>query len=84
MSDILPPLREQIIVNQQGNMTFDFAEFIENISEVLSNFQVGDGDPTGVLETSRKMILLRQDGGPGTTLYINEVGDGTSAGWRAI
>lgn len=65
-------------------MTLDFAKYIENISEKISFFQVGDGDPTGSLVTKRKMIFLRQDGGAGTTLYINELGDGTANGWRAI
>ncbi|MCK5616516.1 hypothetical protein KAR91_82400 [Candidatus Pacearchaeota archaeon] len=83
MSDILPPKRDETITSK-GVMTLDFAQYIENISDVLSYFQIGDGDPTGSLVTNRKMIFLRQDGGAGTTLYINELGDGTFNGWRAI
>ena len=83
MSDVIPPKRGDKI-SEQGSISKDFAEYIENISEILSFFQVGDGDPTGSLVTERKMIFLRQDGGAGTTLYINEVGDGTFNGWRAI
>ncbi len=83
MSDVNPPKRGEKI-SEQGNIAKDFSEYIENISEILSFFQVGDGDPIGSLVTKRKMIFLRQDGGAGTTLYINEVGDGTFNGWRAI
>lgn len=83
MSDVIAPQRGDEIT-QNNKMTLDFAKYIENISDILSFFQVGDGDPTGTLETSRKMIFLRQDGGAGTTLYINELGDGTFNGWRAI
>ncbi len=83
MSDVIPPKRGDKI-SEQGNIEKDFAEYIENISEILSFFQVGDGDPIGSLVTERKMIFLRQDGGVGTTLYINELGDGTFNGWRAI
>lgn len=82
MTDILPPKRGTVLT-VDGLATRDFAEFLENFSEVLSNFQVGDGDPTGTLETSRKMIFLRQDGGVNTTLYVNELGDGTADGWSA-
>ena len=83
MSDVNPPKRGEKI-SEQGNISKDFSEYIENISEILSFFQVGDGDPIGSLVTKRKMIFLRQDGGAGTTLYINELGDGTFSGWRAI
>ena len=93
MSDVLAPKRNKPITKDRaligkkipgGEMTLEFAQFVENISDILSHFQVGDGDPTGSLETSFKMIFIRQDGGVGSTLYVNELGDGTSDGWRAL
>lgn len=83
MSDLFPPKREQRI-SEKGIIDKDFAEILEDLFERSNFFQVGDGDPINSLITSRKMIFLRQDGGVGTTLYVNELGDGTDDGWRAI
>ena len=78
----IPNRKDPITANEL--MSPQFARFMENMTEVLNHLQIGDGDPTGSLVTSRKMLFIRQDGGVSTTLYINEVGDGTSAGWRAL
>jgi len=82
MSDLFPPKREQLITNK-GLIDDDFAEKLEDLFERSNFFQVIDGDPIGSLVTSRKMIVIRQDGGVGTTLYVNELGDGTADGWVA-
>jgi len=93
MSDVFAPKRstpitiDRALVGNKisgGEMTKDFAKYLENISDILSHFQVGDGDPTGVLVTNFKMVFIRQDGGVGSTLYINELGDGSFNGWRAL
>ena len=83
MTEQQVPNREDDIVS--GNkMSKQFARFIENSTEVLNHLQIIEGDPIGNLETKRRMLVLRQDGGVNTTLYVNEVGDGTSDGWRAL
>jgi hypothetical protein len=42
----------------------------------------GAGSPAGVVSCSTRCLFLRTDGGPNTTLYVNETGGGTS-GWVA-
>ena len=83
MSDLEVPNRKDPITTDEL-MSPQFARFMEGMTEVLNHLQIGDGDPIATLVTSRKMLFIRQDGGVGTTLYINELGDGTSAGWRAL
>ena len=83
MSDLEVPNRKDPITTDEI-MSPQFARFMENMTEVLNHLQIGDGDPIASLVTSRKMLFIRQDGGVCTTLYINELGDGTSAGWRAL
>lgn len=43
----------------------------------------GTGSPAGVVVANRGKIYLRSDGGAGSTFYVKESGDGTSAGWAA-
>lgn len=83
MTDLFAPKRDEAITAGDVS-TRDFSKFLEDLVNVVNFLQIGDGDPIGSLETSRKGIFLRQDGGVNTTLYINELGDGTSDGWRAI
>jgi hypothetical protein len=42
----------------------------------------GAGSPAAVVSCSTRCLYLRTDGGPNTTLYVNETGGGTS-GWVA-
>jgi len=42
----------------------------------------GRGSPAGVVSCSTRCLFLRTDGGPNTTLYVNETGGGTT-GWVA-
>jgi hypothetical protein len=42
----------------------------------------GAGSPAGVVSCSTRCLFLRTDGGPNTTLYVNETGGGTT-GWVA-
>jgi hypothetical protein len=83
MADLEQPNRKDK-VTLDNLMTPQFSRFVEAFTEIINHFQFGDGDPSGVLETDRKMVFIRQDGGVSTTLYINELGDGTSSGWRAL
>lgn len=84
-TELQVPNRDKDPITKDGAlMSKQFAKFLELATDVLNHVQIGDGDPTGTLETKRKMIFIRQDGGVGSTLYVNEVGDGTSAGWRAL
>ena len=83
MTDIFPPKRDAII-SADGVIVTDHAKFLEDLTENANLLQAIDGDPIGNLITKRKMLGIRQDGGAGTTLYVNEVGDGTANGWRAL
>ncbi len=47
-----------------------------------AGIQSGIGDPNGQVTASVGSMYLRQDGGPGTTLYIKELGTGNT-GWAA-
>lgn len=82
--DLEVPNRKDLIVGPDGRMTSQFARFMEELTEVLNHVAIIDEDPSGSLEVERKTLAIRQDGAGGSTLYINEVGDGTSAGWRAL
>jgi hypothetical protein len=42
----------------------------------------GAGSPAGVVSCPTRCLFLRTDGGPNTTLYVNETGGGTG-GWVA-
>lgn len=83
MSDLFPPKRNERI-SENGLIDKDHAKFLEDSINVLNHLQIIDGDPIGNLVTDKKMIVIRQDGGVNTTLYVNEIGDGTFNGWRAI
>lgn len=44
----------------------------------------GNGSPETVIVADRGSTFRRRDGGPGTTLYIKEAGDGLATGWTPV
>ncbi len=47
---------------------------------LLSRYLEGTGDPEGVVTADKGALYQRQDGAPGTLLYVKE-SDGSSSDW---
>lgn len=63
---------------------FDWLNNLRAIVLVLSGaVRVGTGAPGGVVIGSVGNLWLRTDGGAGSTFYVKESGNNTTAGWVA-
>lgn len=51
------------------------------VARVDQQILTGTGSPVAVVVADVGTLYLRTDGTPGQTLYVKEVGTGTSAGW---
>jgi hypothetical protein len=73
-----------IAVNGRHNTGLDLsgAAITTPIKLVGASILTGIGSPVGRVACAGRCIYLRADGGPNSTLYINETGGGTS-GWVA-
>lgn len=58
---------------------------IQRAFEALGRqFHSGRGDPEGVVAAKIDALYFRQDGGPGTTLYVKEADNNGPTGWTAF
>lgn len=51
--------------------------------QLLDRFLEGEGSPEGAVTADKAALYLRQDGSPGTLVYVKTT-DGSSAGWLAV
>jgi len=71
-------------IKQPVTMPKTDREFQKWLSEAYDlRVMFGTGSPAGVVVANRGVMFLRTDGAAGSTLYVKESGDGTSAGWGA-
>ena len=61
----------------QGGMIY------RSTTDMARSIRWRTGSPEGVVTASPGAIVLRDDGGAGTTLYVKESGVGTNTGWVA-
>jgi len=50
---------------------------------LLDRFLEGEGSPEGVVEADKAALYLRQDGSPGTLVYV-KTSDDSNTGWLAV
>jgi hypothetical protein len=51
--------------------------------QILDRFLEGEGSPEGVITADKAALYLRQDGSPGTLIYI-KTSDDSNTGWLAV
>lgn len=58
-------------------------EIRTKLNALLSRITEGEGSPEGVVTADTAAIYLRQDGGPGTLLYLKTTNN-SATGWVAM